>query len=275
MGLRINTNVAAIAAQRALSSSQKATQAALKVLGTGDRFADPKESSADMAISSHLKGQIKGLEAGQRNAEFADSFVQVAQGSLNEQNNILIRMRELAIQASSDTFSETEREFSDLEFQALSSEFDRIAKTARFGTNKLLDGTEREYEFQVGAYKGEENVVTYSSDTNTTASALNIDSLSVQEKSDALDSLETIDSALSDISRARARFGAVQSRLNSVINNASVQVENLSEAHSKMADADVAKAVADLAKQQALQAYQMMALRSANETPVMALKLVA
>lgn len=275
MGLRINTNVAAIAARRNLANSQQATQSALKALGSGDRFADPKESSADRAIASHLKGQVKGLEAGQKNAEFANSFVQVAEGGLNEQSNILLRMRELAIQSASDTFSETEREFTDLEFQALASEFDRIAKTTQFGSNKLLDGTEREYEFQVGAYKGDENIVTYRSDTNTTASELNVDGLRVSDKSDALDSLETLDKALTEVSKARAQFGAVQSRLGSVINNAAIQVENLSAAHSQIADTDIAKAMSEVAKQQVLQSYQLMALRTANDIPGQALRLVA
>ncbi|GIL16772.1 MAG: flagellin [Oligoflexia bacterium] len=275
MGLRINTNVASLAAQRALSQSQKSTERSMKQLATGNRFADLSEGSADFAIAEHLKGQTKGMAAAKNNAENAVSFVQVAEGGLNEQNNLLIRMRELAIQSASDTFSDTEREMIEMEFQQLLTEFDRIAKTTSFGSQKLLSGVEKDYEFQVGAYKGEENIIRYQSNANTTASELGLDGMTVIEKTDARDSLETIDIALTSLGRARANFGAMQSRFDSVTSYTAVQMENLQAAQARIADTDVAKATSEMAKGIALQQYQLAVLATANQVPGQILKLIA
>lgn len=275
MGLRINTNVASLAAQRALSQSQRSTERAMKQLATGNRFADLSEGSADFAIAEHLKGQTKGMAAAKNNAENAVSFVQVAEGGLNEQNNLLIRMRELSIQSASDTFSDTEREMIEMEFQQLLTEFDRIAKTTSFGSQKLLSGVEKDYEFQVGAYKGEENIIRYKSNANTTASELGISGLSVVSKGDARDSLETIDEALTSIGKARANFGAMQSRFDSVTSYTAVQMENLQAAQARIADTDVAKATSEMAKGIALQQYQLAVLATANQVPGQILKLIA
>lgn len=274
MGLRINTNIASIAAQRAMSIHQKSTERAMKQLATGSRFVDG-EGSAELAIAENVRGQLKGMEAAKSNAENATSFIQVAESGLNEQNNLLIRMRELAVQSASDTFSGTERDMMNQEFQQLLSEVDRIAKTTSFGSTKLLNGSSKSYEFQVGAYKGEENVIKYVSNTNTTASELGVDSLSVSDRSDAKDSLDTIDKALTKIAASRASFGAVQSRFDSVANYLGLQVENLSEARSRLADTDVAKATATMAQGMAIQQYQIAVLNQANSWPGNVVKLIA
>lgn len=274
MGLRITTNVASIAAQRTLGQTQRSVEKAMKQLATGTRFSDPSESAGEFAISEHLKGQISGLKAGRGNAEFAASFIAVAEGGLSEQSNILVRMRELSIQAASDTVSDTERGFLDLEFQNLTKEADRIAKTTSFGSQKLLSGDDKAYEFQVGAYKGEDNIVRYNSDTNTTSSEIGISGLSVRDKDDARDSLEEIDDAMMKISAARAQFAAVQSRLNSVANNASIQIENLTAAQSRISDTDIAGAVGEMTKGMVQQQFQMAVLAQANQFPQHVLKLV-
>ena len=224
MGLRIGTNLPALAAQRAMRSSSRESERAMKQLASGNRFVDVSEGAADYAIGEHLRAQTKGLQAAQNNSETALSFLQVAEGGLNEQNNLLIRMRELAVQSASDTYSDDERAMMDLEFQQLSKEVDRIANSTSYGSQKLLAGQDKEYQFQVGAYKGDENVVKYSSNTNTTLSSLGVDGLEVTEQGNALDTLDRIDGALSNIGKARASFGAVQSRMNSVINSTEDQV---------------------------------------------------
>ena len=247
----------------------------MKQLASGDRFSDMTEGAGDFAIAEQLRGQIKGLKAARFNADNATSFVQVAEGGLNEQSNILIRMRELAVQAASDTFSGNEREMLGVEFGQLKSEFDRIAKTTQFGSHKLLSGDTKEYEFQVGAYKGPDNVIAYKSNTNTTASEVGISGLDVQDVGDARDSLSSIDDALLAIGRARANFGAVQSRFESVVNNASVQIENLEAAHSRIADTDYAESVSELFRNRSLQQYQIAVLAQANQQPENALRLLA
>jgi flagellin len=274
MGLRINTNLSSIAAQRQLALSQRDLESSMKQLASGSRFGDMTTGAADFSIAEHLRGQISGMKAARFNAQNANSFVQVAEGGLNEQNNILIRQRELAIQAASDTFSDTEREMLDLEYQQLNQESDRIAKTTTFGSHKLLAGEEKKYEFQVGAYGGAENIITYNSDTNTTTSALDMSGSGVSSKSDALSSIESIDQALQTIAKSRATFGAMQSRLQSVDNNAGVQIENLEAAHSRLADTDIAEAVSTMYKQQALQQYQLQVLGQANQFPSNIIKVI-
>jgi len=275
MGLRINTNVPSIAIQRVLSQTQRSSEGAMKSLASGDRFEDPNESSADYSIAEKLKSQTKGLEAAKSNAENAQSFIEVAQGGLNEQNNLLIRMRELSVQAASDTYSDDERDLMQTEFLQLQQEVTRIADTTKFGSTKLLSGEDKKYEFQVGSNKGAENVITYDNRTDTRASALGVSGDEIGSKSDARDSLGDIDDALTKVAQARASFGAVQSRLDSTINNTAVQIENLQSAHSRIADTDVAKAVSDVSKYQALQQYQIAVLAQANQFPGNVLKLIA
>lgn len=275
MGLRINTNLASLAAQRTMGRTQRDLERVAKQLATGDRFSDMTEGAGDFAIAEHLKAQIKGQRAAQMNAENAQSFVQIAEGGLNEQNNILIRMRELAVQSASDTFSDEDRGYINNEFQQLAQEVDRIAQTTRYGSNNLLAGGSKSYDFQVGTFGTPNDVVRFESDANTTASALGVDGSSVEDKSDARDMLETLDEALSKVASARSKFGAVQSRLDSVINNSQTQVENLSAAHSRIADTDLAAASSEFTKHQIMTQFQTAVLAQANNYPTFALKMLA
>lgn len=275
MGLRIHTNMASLAAQRNIVLVQRETESAMKQLASGNRFADITVGSGDYAIAEHLRGQVRGMKAAKLNAETAGSFAAVAEGGLNEQNNILIRMRELAIQSASDTLSDVERGMLNVEFTQLSEEIDRIAKSTSFGSQKLLMGDSKEYEFHVGANSGEDNIIKYKSDTNTSRSSLGVDGLTVDDKSSARDALESIDEALTSIGKARANFGALISRLDSVTNYQALQIENLSDAHSKLADTDIADAYSRMVKGQALQQYQMAVLAQANQWPGNVLRLLA
>jgi flagellin len=274
VGLRINTNIASLAAQRALGNSQRQLEKTAKQLASGDRFADISEGAGDFAIAEHLKAQIRGQRAAQMNAENATSFVQIAEGGLNEQNNILIRLRELAVQSASDTFDDTDRGFMNHEYTQLVSELDRIAQTTRFGSQSLLSGDSKQYEFQVGTHNTPNDIIAYNSDANTTASKLALSGTSIEDKDDARDLMETIDTALNKIAEQRSKFGAIQSRLDSVVSNSQVQVENLEAAHSRIADVDIAKAAADFVKYQVLTQYQAAVLAQANQHPSYALKVL-
>jgi flagellin len=274
MGLRISTNLPSIAAQRQLGLSQRRAEGSLKALASGSKFDNPDESSAERSIAEALRGQIRGLRAAENNANNAQSFINVGEGGLNEQNNILIRLRELAVQSASDTLSDVERGFVQTEYGELLQEIDRIAETTSFGSNKLLSGDGKTYEFQVGANKGPENVITYKASADTRASSLEIDGTSVDDKSNARDALESLDGAISTMGMARAGFGAISSRLDSTIANQGVQIENLSAAHSRMADTDVAKAASEMYRNQALQQYQISVLDQANRFPGSVIRLV-
>ena len=273
--MRISSSVSSLAAQRAFNRTERDVGQALKQLASGSRFSSPGADPAGMAIAASLQAQSKGYQAALNNTENATSFVQIAEGALNEQNNILIRLRELGVQGASDTLSDTERGYLDDEAQQLVQEFDRIARSTKYGSQGLLDGSTKEYEFQVGVHKGDENIVKYESDTDTTASAIGIDGLSVADKGDARDSLETLDEALIAMGSARAKLGAIQSRMDSVVNHLTTQVENVSAAASKMSDTDIPAAVSTLRRGQVLQQYQAMALAASNDSMNAYLRLIA
>jgi flagellin len=275
MGLRISTNIASIAAQRHIGQTSRDTERAMKQLASGSRFSSPGEDSASFAISERLRGQISGQKAAVQNADSAIGFIQVAEGSLNEQQNLLIRMRELAIQAASDTFSDDERVFIDEEYQQLKAEVDRIAKSVSYSSAKVLSGSSTEMEFHVGAYGSSENIIKFTSDANTTGAELGIEGLSVADQDDARDSLQEIDNALVKVAGARSKFGAIQSRMESVVNTGLTQVENLSAAHSRMADTNIAEAVSELTKGKILADFQASVLAQANSMPLTAARLLA
>lgn len=273
--LRVSSNLASLSSARYLGLTQKSVENALKEMASGTRFINAGVDPAGYAIAENMRGQIQGYGAAKANAENATSFVQIAEGALNEQNNILIRMRELAIQASSDTYSDTEREYLNEEFTQINQELDRIAKTTRFGSQALLDGTTKQYEFQVGVNKGSDNIIKYNSDTNTTAQALGVDGLSISDKGDARDSLEEIDTALMSINSARAKMGAVQNRMDTAVNHIESQIQGLTEAHSRMADADMPAAIATARRGEILLQYQAAAMKMSLDNEQSLLRLIA
>ncbi|MBX9765857.1 MAG: flagellin FliC [Bdellovibrionales bacterium] len=275
MALRISTNVASLAAQRQISKSDAELTHSLKALASGSRIVSPGDDAAGLAISETLRGQVGGLRQARSNAENAISLIQVAEGGLNEQNNILIRLRELGIQASSDTVSDTEREYLDTEFQQLVSEFDRIAQTTSFGNKKLLTGSGEKFEFYVGANAGQENIIEYSLDANTTAGNVGIDGMAVASEDDAQSTMEGVDAALDRLNEVRANFGAIQSRLQAASSNLDIQIENVSAARSRISDTDVAYETAKAVQANVLTQLGTSVLAQANNLPMQAERLVS
>ncbi|MAV91077.1 MAG: flagellin FliC [Bdellovibrionaceae bacterium] len=272
--LRVASLNPSLMAQRYLNLSSRDVESAFAALASGSRFSKPGNDAAGFAISESLRGQVAGTRQAGRNAQAAMAMVQTAEGGLNEQNNILIRMRELAVQAASDTYGENEREFMDTEFQQLAQEFDRIAKTTVYGQKNLLTGSGESFDFQVGAFKGEENVIRFSLDSNTTSSNLELDGLSVADDGDAEDALASIDEGISGLGKARADFGAIQSRLQHAIDHLAVQGDNLDMARSYIADADIGEQVSKLANAQIRQDAGVAVLAQANNNPKAALRLI-
>lgn len=162
MGLRISTNMPSIAAQRVLQTNAKRLEHSTQALATGSRIVRAADDAAGLAISENLKGQTRGIAQARNNAFNAGSLIQVSEGGLNEINNILIRVRELGIQAASDNVGEKERGFINEESKQILQEADRIAKTTRFGDKMLLDGSGGQQEFHVGPFGGKENVIKFS-----------------------------------------------------------------------------------------------------------------
>ncbi|OFZ17865.1 MAG: hypothetical protein A2Z20_05810 [Bdellovibrionales bacterium RBG_16_40_8] len=274
MSLRINSNIASITAQRFLSKNQRQVEDSFKALASGTRLSTPKNDAAGFAISELLRAQVAGNEQSSKNAKTAVAFIQTAEGGLNEQNNILIRMRELAVNSASDSIGEKERGFVDEEFQLLIAEFDRIAKSTRFGSKTLLMGSGEEFSFQVGPYAGEENIIKFKLDSDTRSSSVGIDGANIADQDDALDALENIDEAIMHVSGARARLGGVQSRFQFAIDNIDSQRQNVEEARSIIADVDVAEETSKLARAQVLQEAGLSVLTQANAYPRKLMRLI-
>ena len=276
MGLRISTNIASINAQRQLSANQAKLDHSLKALSSGSRIVNASDDAAGLAISENLRGQIAGLKMARNNAYNATSLVEVAEGGLNEVTNIMVRLRELGVQAASDNISDVERKFLDEEAQLLIEEADRIAKTTRFGDQVLLDGSGsgEKKDFHVGPFASENDVISFSIDANMTRDNLDYGKISMIDKGEAKSSLQTVDDTLIEIGKARASFGAIQSRLNMTVSNLDIQHENLASANSRLRDADVAHETAQAASAQILQQAAVGVLAQANQSKNSAMRLI-
>jgi flagellin len=275
MGLRINTNIAAMNAQRMLSNSTKAMGSSLERLSSGSRINKAGDDAAGLAISENLKGQIRGLRQAKRNANDGISLVQVTEGGLNEISNILVRLRELSVQAASDTIGDTERAFTDREFQSLKSEIQRIAESTTFNGTQVLAGREKPIDIQVGIYNSSNDRLSYDTKfADSRLAALGIQEDQVMTKLGAQESLAKLDAGMKQVNEVRSSLGAMQNRLASTVNNLSIYDENLSAANSRIRDADIAEESSELVKQQILQQAGVAVLGHANSSQQNALKLL-
>ena len=274
--MRINTNVASISARRTLGLNTNNLNNNLRKLASGERITTAADDAAGLAISENLKAQIRGYRQSKRNANDAISLIQTAEGGLNEISNIVIRLRELSVQAASDTVGPTERGFSDIEFQQLKEEIDRISKSSDFNGVKLLDGSGGTFEFQVGIHNDPTlDRLTYDAvDSNATLSALGLMSDAIGTKEGAQGVLKKLDDALVKINGIRSNLGAKQNRLSSAINTLSVTDENLSAAKSRIRDVDIAEETADMTKNNILGSAGVSVLAQANQSTQAALKLI-
>jgi flagellin len=274
MGLRIQTNLPSISAQRVLDSQQRRLEHSSQALASGSRIVHAGDDAAGLAISERLRGQIRGIAMARQNAYNATSSVQIAEGGLNEISNIMIRLRELGIQSASDTIGDQERKFIEYESQHLIEESNRIALTTQYGSRKLLDGSSGKQTFHVGPFGSKENTITYNSSTDATTSELGVDGISMSDRDSARDSLKTLDDAMEKLGVMRANFGAIQSRLSSTVSNLDNQYENLSAANSRIRDVDVAHESSEMASASVLQNAAVSVLAQANAFPQVAMKLL-
>ena len=276
MGLRINTNVPSLSAQRSLGINTRNLNDNLRKLSSGERITRSGDDAAGLAISENLKAQIRGMRQAKRNAGDAVSLLQTAEGGMNEISNIIIRLRELSVQAASDTVGATERGFSDIEFQNLKEEIERISKSTEFNGIKLLDGSGGKLEFQIGIKNDPvlDRLQYDGTGADATLRSLGLEMDGVATKEGAQTVLKKLDDALVQINGVRANFGALQNRLQSTQNNLEVSDENLSAANSRIRDVDVASETADMTKNNILLQAGISVLSQANSTPNTALKLL-
>lgn len=276
MGLRIATNVASLNAQKNLSGTNRMLAQSMERLASGFRINKSSDDAAGLAISEQLRGLIRGYRQANRNANDGISLVQIAEGSLTEVSNMLIRLRELGVQAASDTIGDTERRFIDVEYQQLKSEIQRITDSTNYNGYDLLNGSGGVIDIQVGVRNNPflDRVSFNSSAANTTLEALGMTAETVSTKETAQLSLSRTDDALTSINAIRANFGALQNRLNSISQNLQVVDENFSAANSRIRDADIAAETAELTRNNILLQAGISVLGQANNVQQMALKLI-
>jgi flagellin len=274
MGLRVNTNVASINAQRNLANVNLALERNFSRLSTGLRIAVAADDAAGLAISERLRAQVRSLEQAKRNANDGISFTQTAEGALNEVSAILVRLRELSIQSANGATSNNDRETLDEEFQALINEINRIGRSAEFNSVKLLDGSTSTVSFQVG-FGTTSGIDTLSISLSPALStSLNLNTLDIGSGGNTSLAITNIDAAINSVSSLRGRLGALQNRLGSTINNIAISVENLSAAESRIRDVDVAYETAQLTRNSILQQASISILAQANSRPTSALTLL-
>lgn len=277
MGLRISTNVTALNAQRNMGITRMGLDKSLEKLSSGSRINRSGDDAAGLAISESLRAQIRGLRQARRNALDGVSLVQVSEGGLNEISNILIRLRELSIQSSSDTIGDVERQFADREFQSLKQEIDRIANSTQYSGTPLLNGKAGIFEVQVGIQNNPilDRIVYNGERADTTLDALKMGGETVATKQSSQLSLGVIDGALTQVSSIRADLGAIQNRLQSTINNLAIYEENLAAANSRIRDTDLAEEVSEMTKNSILMQAGVSVLGQANNTNAHAIKLLS
>ena len=276
MGFRISTNIASVNAQRNLNDSQAKIGDSMAKLASGSRINKAADDAAGLAISENLKAQVRSTRQASRNAQDGVSMVQTAEGGLNELSSIVTRLRELGIQAASDTVGNTERGFLDKEVQQLKNEMQRIAQVTKWGSTGLLDGTTPQFDFQVGINNNDfADRISYNGSENTaTIDALGLASLDYTSKEGAQSALEQLDQAQTNVNGMRANLGALQNRLTSTITNLGVAEENLSAANSRIRDTDVASATAEMTRNSILLQSATSTLAQANSKDQLALKLI-
>src|SRR5689334_12053707 len=276
MGLRVNTNIASLNSQRHLRGTRLNLDKSLERLSSGSRINSAGDDAAGLAISENLKAQIRGMRQAKRNAMDGISLIQVSEGGLNEIGNILVRLRELAIQAASDTIGDTERSFADREYQSLKQEIDRIANVTQFNGTPLLNGKSGIFEIQVGTHNNPilDRVVYNGERSDASLDALKLGGESVATKQGSQLSLAVVDDALIRVNSIRADLGAMQNRLQSTINNLAITDENLSAANSRIRDADMAEEVSEMTKNNILMQSGISVLAQANNTNTHAWKLL-
>lgn len=285
MPVRIFNNIASLNAQRILGTNNDRLAKSVERISSGIRINRGADDAAGLAISEALRSDIRGLRQAVRNANDGISLINVAEGALNEQSSILIRLRELASQAATGTVGSTERATIQLEFTSLRNEIDRIAFTTQFNGQGLVDGSlssgtasTSQVLIQVGIDSGANSRINLNTEIAleaVTSTSLGIENLSVTAAAEALTTLDTINSAISTVTQGRGKVGAVQNRLTRAVGNISVSIENLQAAESAIRDADIAEEVATLTRNQILVQASTAMVGQANLIPQSILQLLA
>ncbi|MBN2341413.1 MAG: flagellin FliC [Deltaproteobacteria bacterium] len=275
MGLVINTNTQAINAQRNLTRTSSSLSTSMARLSSGLRITSAKDDAAGLAISEKMKAQIRGLSQAERNANDGISLVQTAEGAMDEISGMLIRMRELAVQSANGTTDSDQKGFLNNEFSQLSDEITRIANSTEFNGISLLNGDSTvSLQIGIGTAAADNQLDVELTDVRATSSHIDVDSENISTATDALSAIDTIDTAITNLSEQRGILGAYQNRLSSTVNNLATTRENLAASNSRIRDVDVASESVEMTKSQILMQAGTAVLAQANGLPSMALALI-
>lgn len=281
MALTVNTNVTSLNVQKNLNKASDALSTSMTRLSSGLKINSAKDDAAGLQIATRMTSQIRGQTMAIKNANDGISMAQTAEGAMQEQTNILQRMRELAVQSRNDSNSSTDRDALNKEFTQMSDELTRIANSTNLNGKNLLDGSASTMTFQVGSNTGTSNQITltlsasFDADTMGVGSAITIaGSTSSIAETNFSAAIVAIDAALATINSSRADLGAAQNRFTSTISNLQNINENASAALGRVQDTDFASETAQLTKQQTLQQASTSVLAQANQLPSAVLKLL-
>lgn len=271
MALVINTNASSLSAQKNLGANQARLMQSFNRLSSGLRVNTAADDAAGLAISESMKAQIRSFTVAERNASDAVSMAQTGEGALNEMHGVLGRMRELAVQASNGSLTDTDRGYLNVEFGQLSGEITRIQGSAKFNTQALVATAASTVKFQVGLDNAASDQITV---TFGGLSLAGVTGASVATVGGALAAIGAVDTAIGTVSTTRARFGAAMNRLDIASSNIQTMRLNLSAANSRIRDVDVASETAELSRNQVLTQAGVSVLAQANQLPQLAFGLL-
>ena len=266
MGLRINNNISAMNTHRHLLRTDRMLSGSLERLSSGLRINRAADDSAGLAISQRLRSQVDGLKMASQNAEQAKNMIQSAEGYLNEIHNMLGRMRELSVQAASDTVEDNDRISLQAEFSTLRVEIDRVAAASEYNNQKLLDGTFQNKQYQIGANGTLHDIIVVDI-SGVDSTTLTIDASSILTLADAVTAMEQMEVAIDAVSAVRSNLGTVQNRLEYTVANVNNAAENLASSESSIRDLDISDEITEFTKAQILVQAGMSMLAQANAVP--------
>jgi len=276
--LAINTNAGSLTAQRNLSKVSRGLTESISRLSSGVRIDSAADNAAGMAVSENMRAQLKGFQQAMRNANDGVAVLQTAESGYQSISDLLIRMRELAVQSANDSLSDTERGFLETEFGDLMGEIDRVSAVVEYNGIKLLDGTagsagDGNMTFQVGTRNTVEDRISIKLELQD-SSALNMTAQEIGSQLGAQNAIDAIDQALEDLSDDRAVIGSTINTLNMAVDELGATIENYGNAMSQIKDTDMAEESASFAKSNVLQQAGVAMLSQANQTPNLVLRLL-
>jgi flagellin len=275
--LAINTNVASIGAQRSLAVSNRNLSSSIEKLSSGLKINSASDDAAGIAVAEGLRAQVKGFQQASENANDAMALISTAEGSYNATSDTLIRMRELAVQASSDSLTDTERAYINTEFTQLITEITRVADVAEYNGIQLLDGSAGDGSgnmvFQVGTRNSANDQITIQL-KDQDAGQLGVNTLTTDNLANSQNAIDTIDAAIGQLATDRATLGSTLNQLTAAVDNLGITIENLSAAKSQITDTDVAAESAEFTKNQVVMQAGVSMLAQANGLPNLALRLL-